>query len=303
MRAIGVDIGGTKIAAGVVGPDGSVSHASTSATPRTGADAILRTVIHLTLELLDIAVRRRMEVQAVGVGTAGQVDHERGCITYANENLPGWTGTPVAERVRAAVELPVRVENDVRAMAIGESRLGAGRGFEHVLYLAVGTGIGGAIVLDGEVWRGASGTAGECGYLLAGWDRDRPIKVEETLAGPGLAARYREVTGGREALPLHEIAQRAAAGDAPAARVIRDGARRLALVLGPVLTLVDPQVLIVGGGVTGIGPLWWDSFVASLRDTPLPGLRRIPVLPAQLGAHAVMIGAAWIAMNRPTSPG
>jgi glucokinase len=289
MNAIGIDIGGTKIASGLVTSTGEVLDFRSAPTPLTGAEAILDTVIRLSRELLNTTV------QGIGIGTAGQVDHVRGYITYANENLPGWTGTPVAERVSAALDLPVWVENDVKAMAIGESRFGAGQNFQHILYLAVGTGIGGAIVLNADIWHGANGTAGEFGYIFAGWDGHRPVKVEEILSGPGLAAHYSERTGQR--LSLNQIAQRAAEGDVVAAEVIRDGAHRLGVIVRPILTFLDPQVLIVGGGVIGIGAMWWDSFVESLRDTPIPALQELPLRPAQLGNHAALIGAASIVFN------
>lgn len=292
---IGVDVGGTKIAAGLVSADGLVLDARTAPTPRTGADSILQVIIDLCHSLISASVGE--SIRAIGIGTAGQVDHERGVVTYANENLPGWTGTPVAERVGAALGLPVRVENDVKAMAISESHFGAGREFQHSLYLAVGTGIGGAIILNGEIWRGANGTGGEFGYILAGWDGERPVKVEEVLAGPGLAARYSRLSGTPEPLSLNAIAQRAADGDSLAVAVIREGAWQLGAVVRPVALFLDPQVLIIGGGVTGIGPLWWDSFVASVRDTPLPTVQRLPIRQAQLGAHAVLAGAAWAAMG------
>lgn len=287
MTAIGVDIGGTKMAAGLVTSTGEIIDARTAPTPLNGAEAILDTLTALCRSLQSKAASQGLDVNTVGIGTAGQVDHVRGSIVYANENLPGWTGTPVVERMSAALGLPVYVENDVKAMAMGESRFGAGRGFQHILYLAVGTGIGGAVVLNGELWRGANGTAGEFGYLVAGWDGDRPIKVEEMLAGPGLAARYDLLSG--ERLSLNQIAQRAADGDTLAAQVIRDGAQRLGIITRPVLTFLDPQVLIVGGGVPGIGALWWDAFVEPLRQ--------FAVLPAQLGINTTLIGAAWIALD------
>lgn len=295
MIAIGVDVGGTKIAVALVTADGTVLASRTAPTPLTGAEAMLATIIRLCRELLDVASET---VSAVGIGTAGQVDHQRGTIIYANENLPGWTATPVAERVSAALSLPVYVENDVKVLALGESRFGAGQGLQHILYLAVGTGIGGAIVLNGDLWHGVNGTAGEFGYMFAGWDGDRPIKVEDILAGPGLAARYRELAHTPEILSLNQIAQQAHAGDKLAAQVIRDGAHQLGAIVRPLLVFIDPQVLIVGGGVSSIGALWWDAFIASLRDTPIPSIRQLPVRPAQLGTHAALIGAAYIALTQ-----
>ncbi len=295
MLAIGVDIGGTKIAAGIVDQAGVVSQVETVSTPvACGPEAVLQAVISQIQRLLPLADN----IQAIGIGTAGMVDFSRGVIKHANPNLPGWTGMPVAERVRDNVNLPVYVDNDVNALAIGEGRFGAGRKYNALLYIAVGTGVGGAIVLDGKIWRGASYSAGEVAYLVAGWGEDgQPIWMEDRTAGPAMEKQYLALGGNHERVSLHVISTRAQAGESRAQQVIRDGAQILGRVLGPLVAAIDPEVVIVGGGVPNIGPLWWQPFETALRDSPLPALAAVKITPADLNTHAVLIGAAALALN------
>lgn len=290
---IGVDLGGTKLAAIVLRADHAQLAEATQAIPgeRTAVallQAIVSTCRHLREQHPDIAVR------AIGIGSAGQVETTTGRILDANSNLPGWTGTPVAERVSAALGLPVVVDNDVRTMALAESTLGAGQPYAHALYITVGTGIGGAIMLHGHVWHGAHFSAGEIGYLRA----TPQAHIEAVASGPAMARAYQQQTSTTEPLDLRAVAARAAAGDALAGQVIAEGARALGQTLAPVLAFLDPQALIIGGGVPQIGDLWWQPLRQSLHDSGLRSVRAMPVLMAQLGPRAGMIGAALLALRR-----
>lgn len=292
--AIGIDIGGTKIAAGIVVPSGEVRSLRIVPTPvAEGPEAVLRTVIDQALALL-----AETAVQAVGIGTAGLVNSETGMIIHANPNLPGWTGMQLGQRVRETVGLPVWVDNDVNALAVGEGRFGAGQGYREIVYVAVGTGIGGALVRNGEIWRGAHYSAGEVAYLVAGWDeRGRPINVEDRASGTALEKQYRLLSGSTERLSLRQITERARSGDALAIKVIEEGARVLGHVLMPLVAAIDPEILIVGGGVPNVGDLWWTPFEQALRDGPLPMLKTFQIAPARLSANAGLVGAGALALN------
>ncbi len=311
--ALGVDIGGTKIAAALVREDGTVSGRSTTPTPvASGASGILAAALDLSCHVL--AANPDMDVVAVGVGSAGQIDVARGTVTYASANLPGWAGLNLAAAFAAATGLPAVVDNDVNALAVGECRFGAGRGFRDLLCVAVGTGIGGAIVLDGQLHRGANWAAGEIGHLVAAWDGDQVCScgrrghLEAYASGPALAARYRRLAAaGAEAgetrpptdssSDLRDVAARAQAGDPLARRAIAEGAEILGLCLAGLLDALDPQALVIGGGVAELGEVWWRPLEAALRRNPLPGPAQIPLCRAQLGADSVLIGAAWLALT------
>ncbi len=295
--AVGIDIGGTKIAAGIVTPSGEVLLPRTVPTPvAEGPDAVLETVIGQVRTLLAESVGSR--VRAVGIGTAGMVNSETGMIIHANPNLPGWTGMPLGQRVYDAVGLPVRVDNDVNALAVGEGRFGAGQSYREIVYVAVGTGIGGALVRQGEIWRGAHYSAGEVAYLVAGWDEaGRPINVEDRASGTALEKQYQRLSGSAERLGLRQITERANNGERLAHNVIEEGARILGSVLMPLVAAIDPEILIVGGGVPNIGELWWTPFEQALRDGPLPMLKTFQVAPARLSANAGLVGAGALALN------
>jgi glucokinase len=301
--ALGIDIGGTKIAAGLVTATGALSHKQVVATPAAlGADSILQTAITVGKDVLSAARRERLDVVAAGAGSAGHVDRSHGTISYASELLPGWTGLELARELQAALELPVSVENDVNAMALAEAHFGAGRDFRDALYITVGTGIGGALIVDGRLWHGATWTAGELGHLVVDWDGTRrcncgePGHLEAYAAGPALAECYRERAGIGHPVDLIAVATRARAGDTIAAETIVEGARILGLALGGLLNVLDPQALIVGGGVAELQDLWWPALETALRANPMPGPARVALRRAMLGVDATLIGAAWLAL-------
>lgn len=288
---IGLDIGGTKIAAHI--SDGSAwsVHPLTRPTPQ-GPHNLLQALIELCQTLQRRAHADHITLQAVGIGSAGQIDSQRGVVLDANENIPGWQGVAIAQPLRQALGLPVFVDNDVRVMALAESALGAGRAYRHLLCITVGTGIGGAIVIDGQVWHGAHFLAGEIGYLRAATG----LSIEESYAGPAIERRYAQIQG--EALDLRQIAERARRGDSAAQDILQRAASDLGEHLAPALTLLDPEALIVGGGVPESGPLWWEAFTGAIGRFRLASVRSLPILRAQWGAQAGMLGAALLAQRR-----
>ncbi len=301
-HVIGVDIGGTKIAAAVVAPNGALaSEVSSILTPvREGPEAIVDTVIGLCHQLIQ---RYPETIHAIGIGTAGQVDFARGVITYAVDTLPGWAGTPLRERVRTALGLPVVIDNDVNAMAAGEAQFGAGQGYESALFVTVGTGVGGALIVNGRLWRGANGSAGEIGHIVVDWRGMRMCNcgqaghLEAYAAGPAIARHYCELAGIPAHDDLREVAQLAANGDALARKAVIEGAQILGAGLAGLLNILDVQALIIGGGVPEIGDLWWNAFEAAVRANPLPCPQRVHLRRAQLGVSATLIGAAWEAFD------
>jgi glucokinase len=307
---IGVDVGGTKIAAWLCdsayqslaervyptppSAKPSILTSITSYMESEGRAALLATIVQVCEELQAEATRQNFTVSAIGIGSAGQIDTDAGTVLDANENLVGWRGTPLASAVQQVLAIPVFVENDVRAMALAECRLGAGQGYEHVLCVTVGTGIGGAIVLNGQVWHGAHFSAGEIGYLYAAPDQT----IEQLASGAALERRYQVQTNAVDLVPLQTIAQRAMNGDEIAHKVIEEGARLLAHVLSPVITLIDPQAVVVGGGVIEMETLWWQPFVQTIQQSRLATVRQTPVLKATFGNRAGMMGAAVLAMQK-----
>ena len=288
-RVIGVDIGGSKILAGLVSRDGRIERALRAATPSSPA-AILEQVRQLCESLI---AGSDGAVIAIGIGSAGMIDSDSGIVTFANDNLPGWTGTRLGGLNIAG--LPIIAENDARALAFGEAELGAGARYNSLLCVTVGTGIGGGLILEGEIWRGASHSAGEIGSLVVDWAGEQPLIFDQFVSGPAIERAYQAASGGDRRLPLTEISRLARAGDAQAAQVITFKARQFGQVLAGVTMAINPDALVIGGGVPQIGALWWDAFAAAFRAALPPPLRDTALLPATLDVHGVLLGAAMLA--------
>ena len=291
---IGLDIGASKTMAGLVTRDGQLVQALQVATAPSPPE-ILAAARSLSQTLIAAA---GAPVLGIGIGSAGMVDTERGVVIHANDNLPGYSG---AELAALDVDgLPVCAENDVRAFAFGEASIGAGAAYRSLLCVTVGTGIGGALIMNGEVWHGVNFSAGEIGYLVVDWDGEQPLILDQYASGPAIERAYRNATGGEAPLPLTEISRRAFAGDELARTVIRQKARRLGYILAGYATSINPQAVILGGGVPMIGALWWEAVEAAFRDSLPPLLRGTPLLPAALGAEAILLGAAMLAWREVT---
>ncbi|MPV37487.1 ROK family protein [Georgenia subflava] len=298
---VGVDLGGTKTAAAVVDPEGRVGPVRTVPTPaHAGPEAILDAVAEL---VRTVAVDAPAAVRAVGVGTAGVVDVTTGTIVSATDAITGWTGTAVAAGLRRRLtatlgEVPVFVENDVDAHAAGEAWLGAGAGRDIVLMVAVGTGVGGAVVLDGRPLRGAHHVAGEIGHVPTPGAEGlrctcgRTGHLEALGAGPALHRHYLALGGDPASPDTRDVVARAGGGDELAARAVRESAAAVGRAAAAVVTVLDPAVVVVGGGMAGAGPMWWTAMEESLRAELIAPLADLPVVPAALGGSAAVVGAA-----------
>jgi glucokinase len=295
IPVIAVDIGGTKIAAAVVVGAAIVGARLSLPTPRDGA-AVLRAVVGQVTELAG-----RVEgVAAVGVGAPGIISASDGSVRSATDVLPGWTGCQVRAELERLTGLPTAVENDVHAMARGELDHGAARGLRDVIFVSVGTGIGGALARDGKIAPGPHGGAGEVGHLLVpgasvhACGCGRHDHLEAHASGPAIVAAY-AAADGQAGLDLPDIVARMHDGDQIARQAIAAAGALLGRALAGLLAAVDAQAIVVGGGVPQIGVPFLDPLAWSLRDEALPPLRHVPVSPARLGTDAPLIGAAALA--------
>lgn len=326
---VGVDLGGTKTAAATVAPDGSLGTVRSVPTPAAaGPEAVLDAVAGLVREVVDAAGSPDggpARLGALGVGTAGVVDVGRGVIVSATDTLPGWPGTDVASGLRRRLAdlavlapegppedgtaLPVFVENDVDAHAAGEVWLGAAAGARSALLVAVGTGVGAAVVLDGRPLRGAHHVAGELGHMpvpgaeLLRCPCGRTGHLEAIGAGPAIHRRYVALGGDAASPDTRDVVARAGAGDELAAAVVRDAARAVGRAIAGVVTVLDPEVVVVGGGLAGAGDLWWSALEGALRAEVVDVLAGLPLRRAALGNEAAIVGAARGAWSLVGPPG
>ncbi|HXG47512.1 MAG TPA: ROK family protein [Methylomirabilota bacterium] len=298
--ALGLDVGGTKIAGGLVEfPAGIVRLRHTVPTqPERGGAAVLEDVERLAQRLAAEATAVRLEVHAAGLGLCELVS-SRGDILSAN--CVDWRSAPVRERLSAIA--PLTLEADVRAAARAEAHFGAGRPFRQFLYVTVGTGIASCLVLDRVPFTGARGATGTMASSpvsvpCEGCGRINRRTIEELASGPALVARYNDFHPGA-ARTGHEVLAAAAAGDTEASFVTRSAAEALGSAVGLLVNVLDPEAVVVGGGLgLSEGP-FWDEFIAATRRHIWSDVHRdLPILRAGTGTDAGLIGAAAAAWAR-----
>ncbi|MFP5072150.1 ROK family protein [Pseudonocardia nantongensis] len=301
---IGLDIGGTTIAAGVV-IDGRVTARRTAPTPRTGGHDVVRRAAELVEALRgDTPVEAGVggiRVGAIGVGAPGTVDPATGVVTSCTDVLPGWLDTPIAELLTARAGLPVSVDNDVRAAALAHTHDPVLAGHRRVLHVSLGTGVGGALSCDGRILRGTAGTAGEIAHLLVPEPGEHPCgcgrrdHLEAVAAGPAIAAAYRARAGAGEA-DLVEVAARLRDGDRAAAEVVEHAGLLLGRTLSGLVTALDVDAVLVAGGAAGIGSPLLDPLSRALHAETRPPGRVTPVLRPTV-PDAPVLGAALLAAH------
>ncbi|MFE9611236.1 ROK family protein [Streptomyces sp. NPDC006012] len=294
---IGLDMGGTKIAAALIGPDGTVLRRHDRPTPaRAGADAVLDALAAAVREVDDGA-------EAIGVAAAGVIDPRTGTVTSATDTIDGWAGTALAAGLHDRTGLPVACDNDVRATA-GTELVALPDPNGSLVYVSVGTGVGGAVAVDGRMLHGSAGIAGHLGHLPSPEAVGLPCTcggsghLEAIASGPAMTARY-ERLGGRPARRLQTVAERAATGDATARRAITTGARATGRILGGLANALGPDRVVVGGGVPRIGDLYWTALTDAFRAELMAPLRHLRPVPPRLGADAAVQGAALLVRTAP----
>lgn len=287
--AIGIDVGGTKIAAGLVTfPEGRVRARRQIPTQRTrDGESILKDVLHLCEELASKA-----RVDGIGVGVCELVDVAGNVMS---ENCVPWKGMDMRKRLSKVA--PAIVEADVRAAALAEALFGAGKAFRQFVYVTVGTGISCSLVLDGKPFtgaRGATGTMASSPYLNG-------RTVEDIASGPALVARYNQRQRASAARPssAEAVLAEAAAGNRDAIEVVRTGGEALGAAVGLMVNVLDPEAVIVGGGLGLSQGLYWDTFVTATGKHIWSEVHRdLPILQAKTGTDAGVIGSAAYAWQK-----
>jgi predicted NBD/HSP70 family sugar kinase len=293
---VGVDIGGSGARMALSDLDGTLLHVATVPLPRPTPEDSLAAVVDGIGALVEESRAAGLPAWGVGVGVPGVPDQGTGTVRF----IPSlnWADLPLRQTIEERLGLPVWIENDVNLAALGEQWRGAGRGLRDLVYLFIGTGIGAGVVIDGRLHRGARGTAGEVGYFLL----ERPALertypgfgfFEGLAAGPGIARRAGR--SARDRSGAEHVFALARDGDPCAREVVSETVDWLALAIGNIACLLDPQAIILGGGVAGSA----DLLVEPIRDR-LAG--RIPSVPlirvSDLGDRAAVLGAVALAAQR-----
>ncbi len=308
--AIGVDIGGTKIAAGLVTVAGEILVQSRTPMVSSGDAEQGLAAVSQAMEALYTNLGARPAIEAIGICAPGPLNPMTGVIINP-PNLPIWHNYPLAEKIRQRFGVEALIDNDANAAALAEAIWGAGRGHRNVFYATIGTGIGTGIVFDGKIYHGKTGAAGEGGHV--GIDIHGPRCncgkrgcIETLAAGPGIARRARQklsvfpkslmkemANGNENELTSHIVSKAYGAGDPAAQEVMAETLDMLAYWLGTIIDLLEPDVIVVGGGVS----LMLAPFMNEIRERwrgacTNPAPEAIPLVPASYGEDAGIAGAA-----------
>lgn len=314
---LGIDLGGTKILTAVVNTQGEMLSRDHSITPaREGQQAVVRSIFESVGRVLDQAHIATADLVAIGLGAPGLSNPETG-ILFTSPNLPGWKDVPLRDIIEKELGKKVFLINDANAAAVGELYFGAGRGARNFIYITVSTGIGGGIIIDGKIYTGSVGMAGELGHMVI--DDEGPLcncgnrGCWETLAsGTALAreARHKikdgvtssilQLAGGDlEKINAEAIHKAARTGDNLATELIAKTAYYLGVGLANLINIFNPEVIVIGGGVSNIGDMLLEpAFEEAGRRAFKPSYQAVRFARAELGRNSGVLGAAAYALEK-----
>jgi len=312
---IGIDLGGTKISTALVDTAGTIiAHDYRETHATEGQKAVIERMLDAARRVMVRAGVNQAQVAAAGIGAPGPLDVEAG-VVVAPPNLPGWDRVPLRRLIESRLGITTFLENDANAAALGEYRFGAGRGVEHMIYVTASTGIGGGLILNGRLYHGASGMAGEIGHitimpygplcgcgnrgcleaLASGTAIARQAGERVARGAPTLIA---DLAGGDpERVTAKLVAKAASQGDVEAQEILAEAMRYLGIGMANLVNLFNPQLIVIGGGLTNIGEMLFGPVQRAIDRRALPTLAQaVRVVRAELGDNAGVLGAAAVAL-------
>jgi len=310
-RVLGVDIGGTKVAAGIVDHEGNILAQGrqpmvANGTAEAGFDSVIKAIDSM------LANESGHQIESIGICAPGPLDPQKG-IVLNPPNVPCWRNFPLAEKISARYKVPVRVDNDANAAALAETLWGAAQGFHHVFYATVGTGIGTGIVFDGGIYHGKTGSAGEGGHVSIDYrgpvckcGKRGCIEILASGTAIGVSARTKVsadpsrgvamlemARGDVNAITSHHVGEAFAAGDPLAREILEETVQLRSIWLGNIIDLLDPDVIVIGGGVAQmLRPFFEEIRLKIPKWCVNPRASEIPLLMAHYGADAGIAGGA-----------
>jgi len=310
----GIDIGGTNVKFGLFDNTGKVLFKEQRPTmAEKGPTPLLHMITNIAERLLYFAAEESYPVKWVGVGSPGAVDHKTGKVIGPCPNIEGWQGTEIGEALRDRLNMPIYVDNEVNAMALAEARFGAAIGAKSVVCATVGTGVGGGVIIDGKVVRGFSSSAGELGHMTIDFDgpqcacgnygciesfcSSKAIMARtKTRLNNKLSAIFNEILeGSLENLTIKKLFAAARKGDETAMDVVKETARYLGAGLAGVVNLLNPEVVVIGGGVADGGAGFVETATEEIKRRAFSSaVERLVVTKAALGNDAGFMGAGLL---------
>jgi glucokinase len=302
MLSIGIDIGGTKIALGLADQSGTILAKTVVPTPKAGRREILSIMKEKVYSLMEEADSKDWpKIIGIGIGTAGQIDFKNGCVLSGTTNIQGWNNVPLREEIENAFLLPVWVDNDVNVVLLAEKYLGAAVDENDVVCLALGTGVGGAVISGGEILRGSWGSAAELGHISI--DLNGPLCncgfrgcLETYASGPSIARMMKERLGthGGEQITSQYVFSLFQQGDRTAVSVIDTMIHSLSFAIVNFIHTFNPSVVLLGGGVMSNGEWILEAVKEKIKTLGLRSMvDPVKVVSAKLGPDAGLIGAAY----------
>lgn len=328
------DIGGTKIAYGLVTlPESAcsknIADAADTATANIadaagcvipsvqeygsipteaskGGESIKNRLVELAKQILEKAQKNGKTINGIGIAAAGVPNSKTGEIVAATDILPGWRGQRIYDAFKSITDLPVYMIGDVGGHGLGEAIYGAGRGKSIVLSVGIGTGVGGAIIINGKLFTGAHSVAGHAGHVVSdlgvGFECScgtHAGHIEPVASGTGLATLYNHnlPAGVQKAENGYEVCVYANEGQPHAKETLAKSAKALGECIAGMANLIDPDVIVLSGSVVEAGNIWWDSMRAGFEDSALDLVKSTPIFKGKLGGTAPLIGAAFAAFT------
>lgn len=310
----GIDIGGTSIKFGLFDPDGKILYREQRPSlVEKGATPLMHLIGNIGERLLYFAADEELNVQYLGVGSPGAIDFSKGVVSGPSPNIPGWQGMEIGPNLSERLNIPVFVDNDANAMALAEARFGAAAGSGSVVCVTVGTGIGGGLIIRGKVWRGAHSSGAEIGHMPINFDGPKcacgqrgcieaycssSAIMERTRRAlkDGLTPAFKAVLDGDIGnLTIKKIFAALAKDDQVAAEVIDETGRYLGIGLAGVVNLLNPETIVIGGGIAEGGGGFIDSVTAEIKQRAFSSaVEKLRVVKASLGNNAGFIGAGLL---------
>ncbi|MBU0478711.1 ROK family glucokinase [bacterium] len=311
---IGVDLGGTNLKTGLVNMDGKILKKIIADTGES-KDIVLKQIVEAIENIISKTGKDKSEIIGIGIGSPGLVDSEKGII-HGLTNIKGFENVHMKEYVESALDIPTSIDNDVNVMAYGELKCGAGKDAMNIVCLTLGTGVGGGIIIDGNIYRGSSLSAGEIGHIPVNVDgpkcicsgraclesyigKDRIIKrTIEKLIQRKESMILKLVDGDLEKITPKIVYEAAEKGDMLAIEIWKETAQYLATALTGVINFLNPEIIVIGGGIANAGKYIFDPLRDMIKKRVFPFLaEKIQIVHAQLGDEAGVVGSAMLAKN------
>lgn len=317
---IGIDLGGTKIHTALVDAAGKIVARDYRETQAAGGQkVVIERMVDAARRVMGEAGLAPAQVTAVGVGSPGPIDSRTGVVT-APPNLPGWQNVPLKQLIEEALGITTFLENDANAAALGEYRFGAGRGVQNMIYVTASTGIGGGLILNGQLYGGTTGAAGEIGHItVLPWGPycgcgNRGC-LEALASGTAIAREGRELVrrgvptlisdlseGHPERVTAKLVAEAADKGDTEAEEILAEAMAYLGVGMASLVNLFNPELIVIGGGLTNMGEGLFGPVRRAIERRAFPAAARaVRVVPAELGDDVGVLGAVAVAIAQMAS--